>query len=349
MKTESHRWIKFWPQDWQRDPALRICGLSARGLWMELMCLAHDGFPYGYVTVNGRAPTVKQVGLLVGVSETEAATLLDELETAGVFSRDDNGVIFSRRMVRDKAVRDAASKNGKQGGNPQLTRKDNKGVNPNDKDGVILQEADIKKERTEAIASDARASGDDLFPSKPAAEPTVWNEGIDKLVRLGVPDTKARSFVGKMVKALGKDNAAALDLVRECPDTRDPLSWISAALRNATKPQVPCLNDDAEAWGAYADPGEAGWSIDSRNGKKHPVCGGYYFDVAAGLVGDALGLRQDVRYDWGTLAEWMRAHDLHDHILPILKDRASWKGYQRPDKLKFFDNAIKNGSVRRAA
>ena len=97
----THRWLKFWPQDWQRDPAVRMCGLAARGLWMELLCVAHDGEPYGHVTVNSRAPTTKQISMLVGVSEAEVARLIHELEDAGVFDRTAEGVIVSRRMVRD--------------------------------------------------------------------------------------------------------------------------------------------------------------------------------------------------------------------------------------------------------
>jgi hypothetical protein len=68
---------------------------------MELLCLAHDGTPQGYVTVNGRAATMKQIASVAGCGEKEAAKLTAELEAAGVFSRTTEGVIYSRRMVRD--------------------------------------------------------------------------------------------------------------------------------------------------------------------------------------------------------------------------------------------------------
>lgn len=97
----SHRWIKFWPADWKGDPALRMCSLAARGLWIELLSIAHEAEPYGHVLVSSRAPTPRQIAQIVGASERDVVKLLAELEEAGVFSRTDAGVIFSRRMVRD--------------------------------------------------------------------------------------------------------------------------------------------------------------------------------------------------------------------------------------------------------
>lgn len=119
----THRWMKFWPTDWQSDPALRMCSLAARGLWMECLCLAHAAEPYGHVLVNGKAVTPRQLAVLVGSNAKEIEGLLTELEEAGVFSRTEAGAIYSRRMVRDKAASDAGTAAGKQGGNPALKGK----------------------------------------------------------------------------------------------------------------------------------------------------------------------------------------------------------------------------------
>ncbi len=93
--------MKFWPGDWTGDAALRICGLAARGLWIECIAIMHEATPYGHLMVNGRAITHRQLGSIVGVSERDVGKLLTELEEAGVFSRTAEGVIYSRRMVRD--------------------------------------------------------------------------------------------------------------------------------------------------------------------------------------------------------------------------------------------------------
>jgi hypothetical protein len=122
-------WMKFYPADWRADPALRMCSLAARGLWMEMLSLMHEADPRGSLLINGKNVSAKQLAGLCGATVRETISLLAELEAAGVFSRADDGTIFSRRMKRDdeKAERDKA--NGKAGGNPRL----NAGVNPPDK------------------------------------------------------------------------------------------------------------------------------------------------------------------------------------------------------------------------
>lgn len=123
----SSPWMKFYPSDWRADPALRMCSIGARGLWMEMLCIMHEAVPRGSLLVNGRQITDRQLAGLAGISPEEAGGYLSELEDAGVFSREDDGTIFSRRIRRDeeKAERDKA--NGRRGGSPLL-----KGVNPPD-------------------------------------------------------------------------------------------------------------------------------------------------------------------------------------------------------------------------
>ena len=97
----THRWMKFWPQDWQSDPGLRSCSMAARGLWIECIAIMHRAEPYGHLSVNGVAPSAKRLAGMVGATEREVDRLLAELRDAGVFSTTPEGIIYSRRMVRD--------------------------------------------------------------------------------------------------------------------------------------------------------------------------------------------------------------------------------------------------------
>ncbi len=118
--SDRLRWSKWWWSDWRGDMALRMCSFAARGLWIDLLALMHDAQPHGHLVLNGRAPTPRQLCALLGGSVEEVTALLAELDEAGVFSRTDDGVIYSRRMVRDMAAREDAKRNGKLGGNPAL-------------------------------------------------------------------------------------------------------------------------------------------------------------------------------------------------------------------------------------
>jgi len=102
------------------DVSLRRCSPAARGLWMDMLCVAAQAEPFGYLVSRGRVLAVSDVARVAGLGAGEAEGLMDELEIAGVFSRDRKGRIYSRRMVREARLRKAAQQAGRRGGNPSL-------------------------------------------------------------------------------------------------------------------------------------------------------------------------------------------------------------------------------------
>lgn len=224
--TERLRWMKFWPADWTRDPALRMCSLAARGLWIELIAVAHEAEPYGHVLVSGRAPSVRQIAAIAGTIERDAAKLLQELEDAGVFSRTEAGVIYSRRMVRDNASREEARQFGKRGGNPRLKGADKGGVNP----PLKLQEAEAEAERESEASPPALAAPSD-------ARAVLWSEGLNRLRRItGKGDGAARGLLGRLVRDARDDCALVSSLLHEAERDRvgDPVPWLTAAIQART-------------------------------------------------------------------------------------------------------------------
>ncbi len=122
-------WMKFYPCDWRGEPRLRMCSLQARGLWIELISYMHEGEPYGHLTVGGKIPDLTEIACLVSRPENEVRRAFTELEIQNVFSRSENGAIYSRRMVRDEQKLERQQKGGSNGGgNPQLRR----GIVPKD-------------------------------------------------------------------------------------------------------------------------------------------------------------------------------------------------------------------------
>lgn len=107
--------FQFYPADWRKDMALQSCSVAARGLWVDLLCIAHECEPYGHLTVNGKPMTAAQIARHTGLTEREAVKLLAELAEAGVSSTTDEGVIYSRRMVRDEDLRNRRAEGGKAG------------------------------------------------------------------------------------------------------------------------------------------------------------------------------------------------------------------------------------------
>jgi hypothetical protein len=128
MKRPS---FQFYPGDWLNDVALRMVSAGARGLWIDMMCIMHQGSDYGYLKVNGKVILTPNLARMTGSTSQEAEGYLSELEAAGVFSRDEYGCIFSRRMIRDEKVREARAAGGSKGGNPALMGKNKDNLPPN--------------------------------------------------------------------------------------------------------------------------------------------------------------------------------------------------------------------------
>lgn len=257
------RWSKFWWDDWTSDLALKSCSLAARGLWMEMLTIMHKSENEGYFLIAGRSVTPKQLAGLVSASEKEVSKCMAELAENRVFSTTDAGVIYSRRMLRDKAAREEAQRNGATGGNPALKgdnnpvpkKTDKGGVNPPDNPdgggGVIggdnapvntphnLQDAKkllAKKEKEERtdLRSDAIASLAD-------ANAGIWSAGLKAFcVVTGMETDKARPILGTLRKDAGKDERAVLNALQRALEVSpsDPVAW----LRKAVRPRMGVSN-----------------------------------------------------------------------------------------------------------
>lgn len=126
MKRPSFQW---YPNDWLSASDVRACSIAARGLWIDMICLMHQGIPYGHLTLNGKVVLQGILAKISGISEDEVKVLLGELETLGVFSRTEEGVIFCRRMVEDERLREVRASGGyKALNNPNVPKPNLQGI-----------------------------------------------------------------------------------------------------------------------------------------------------------------------------------------------------------------------------
>lgn len=115
-------WMKWFPSDWRGDAKVRACSPIARYVWMEMLGLMHEADPYGHLIHVNRAMDLGTLSRLIGVDQVDVKRAVKELEANRVFSRTDEGVIFSRRMLRDKDKSETAKNRGSKGGNPALKK-----------------------------------------------------------------------------------------------------------------------------------------------------------------------------------------------------------------------------------
>ena len=117
-------YMKFAPGRWRGAEDLRACHSEAQGMWINMLCIAFQAPRQGYMEINGERLSDEQICNMTttGVSLARAKRRLLELERTGVFSRDADGTIFCRSMVRAAKTSETNRKNGSRGGNPNLGR-----------------------------------------------------------------------------------------------------------------------------------------------------------------------------------------------------------------------------------
>lgn len=210
----SKPWMKFYPADFQADPAVRSCSLAARGLWVEMLCLMQKSEPIGHLLVNGKQPSASQLATLCGASKSQVERGISELEAAGVFSRADAGVIYSRRMVRDERKIAEAKENGSKGGNPALKGGDNQGVNPQDKagvgEGVKAQKPEARNQKE--VSAQARDLAKRIWDASPSPARRRSNlPAVERATEAAINDGGEPDIIERAVRAYFESDDATKD------------------------------------------------------------------------------------------------------------------------------------------
>jgi hypothetical protein len=104
-------YMKLYVRDSQAE--LRQCSLGARGLWLDLRCLMHDGRPYGHLTDKaGRALADRDVAIAISRPIGEVRRFLKELDEQRLVERTRDEMIFSSAMVRREELRSKRAAGG---------------------------------------------------------------------------------------------------------------------------------------------------------------------------------------------------------------------------------------------
>ena len=88
MKRDNF-WFPFEINRWLSNQKLRLVSLSAKGLWIDLICQAYNANAGGRLVINKIPPTEEQLWLLIG---RNASKELVELESAGIVTRKEGAI-----------------------------------------------------------------------------------------------------------------------------------------------------------------------------------------------------------------------------------------------------------------
>jgi hypothetical protein len=112
-KEDDRPSFDWFPKDWMADTGLQVCRLAARGLWIEMLNLMWLSPKRGFLLLqNSNKPTEQEIATLIRSTVGEVKVLLDELSQNKVYSVDETGTIYSRKMVDLEHIRKVRSEAG---------------------------------------------------------------------------------------------------------------------------------------------------------------------------------------------------------------------------------------------
>jgi len=93
----------FYPEDWLDDAKLKHCSLTAKGMWIDLLCHMHRGDPYGYMVFRNKVMSRFDIQKMLRVTnENVFNNAFGELFDKGVLLQDSStGAYFSKRMLQE--------------------------------------------------------------------------------------------------------------------------------------------------------------------------------------------------------------------------------------------------------
>ena len=240
--------FQFYPADWRKDAGAQSCSIAARGLWLEMLCIMHECDPYGHLHINGRPVDAPQLARLVGITPRECNKLLAELETNAVFSRTDANTIYSRRMVRDEALREVRAtgggsgaehghKGGAHGSKGGRPKKDKGGYNGG-LETPLTSETKPPLKPPPSSSSSSSPSGSvskDTGGAPPIAlletpKDRLWRLALPYLQSNGTPEKQARGIIGKWLKGRTPEVVLKALAKAQTEQAIDPVPYIERLL-----------------------------------------------------------------------------------------------------------------------
>ena len=108
--------IQFYPADWRKDPGVQALDYFERGVWFEMLLIMHESKNRGFLEIKDRKIEQKMLAKMLGITAKKTQKVLETLKLFDVYSVNDSGVIYCRRMVYDERIRQIRITAGKAGG-----------------------------------------------------------------------------------------------------------------------------------------------------------------------------------------------------------------------------------------
>lgn len=212
----------------------------------------HEGNPYGYLTLpDGKPMPAAAAARLTGVTPAEYRRLLAEILASGAGKVDEKSRLFSKRLLKDYATRQARANGGQLGKSFGIQGKEHgvRGGRP------IAPRGDIKPPSEPPPSSSSSSSSSrgvrnavqDASIQVPASDPQTSTPRVDK------PERQKPARQEQPPKTNGEAFAAASQAPSDYAKPGGNFQWKSPVWVNATAKLVEVQQRPQEPFADFAD------------------------------------------------------------------------------------------------
>lgn len=137
--------MPFYFGDWRKAPEIRALDLDVRMIWFEMLGFMWESTERGYFTIKGKPVITPVISKMLGIDITAFKSALDQMEEFDVFSKREDGAIYSRKMVADEEIRLNKSLAGKKGMEKRYSDITPVITDSEDESEIVLEDKDQKK------------------------------------------------------------------------------------------------------------------------------------------------------------------------------------------------------------
>lgn len=112
--------FQFYPADWTKDPALKLCSHNAKGVWIDLICIAFEMPTKGVFMISKKPISEIKLLQMLNGNEKSKKSGFQELKRHGVIKRGKDKAFYCKRLYNDMRLSEIRREAGRLGGNPNL-------------------------------------------------------------------------------------------------------------------------------------------------------------------------------------------------------------------------------------
>jgi len=186
--------FQFYPADWRKDSGVQALSRHDRSVWFDMLCIMHESEERGNLILAGQPMPEDALSMILNLDKQILTTTLTTLLTYGVARRrQEDGAIYSKRMVQDENLIQIRREAGKKGGNPAL-------LNQNPKQKPTTP---VKQIPTPSFSSSSSISSSDNKEEPPNPQGGILPDGWKKLTKAEQGRKKVNLNTPEMIR-IGK-------------------------------------------------------------------------------------------------------------------------------------------------